>query len=176
MTNNIAEADTEPPPVVQMVDLCKERDVGIVTVCEGLQPPGEWGFQHFLWRVTLLYKGRSLKTDFKCGVAHVYPPKSPRGGHKPDCTSDHVFMGRENGTRLCGPGKPKPPDAADVLSCLCSDATSADRVTFEDWCSDLGYDTDSRKAEKIYLACVETNAKLHAFLGEDFDLFAGAEH
>jgi hypothetical protein len=169
---NIAEAETEPTPILQMVDLCKERDVGIVAVCEGLQPPGEWGHEHFLWRVTLLYKGRSFKTDFKCGVAHVYPPKSPRGGHKRDCTSDHALSKESK----CGPGKPKPPDAPDVLSCLCSDATSADRVTFEDWCSDFGYDTDSRKAEKTYLACVDTNAKLHRFLGEDFDLFAGAEH
>jgi hypothetical protein len=139
-----------------MTDLCKERDVGIVTVCEGLQPPGEWGHEHYLWRVTLLYKGRSFKTEFKCGIGHRAPDKW------------------YNGVKY--PGKPKPPDAADVLSCLCLDATSADRVTFEDWCSDFGYDTDSRKAEKIYLACVETNAKLHAFLGEDFDLFARAEH
>ena len=42
------------------------------------------------------------------------------------------------------------PTAADVLGCLISDFTSIGR-TFEDWASDLGYDTDSRKAERTYL-------------------------
>lgn len=69
------------------------------------------------------------------------------------------------------------PTSADVLSCLLMDATSIDNYgTFEDWCSDFGYDTDSRKVEKIYKDCEKTNKKLHKFLGEDFDLFVEKEH
>ena len=143
----------------QLKDLCAERDVGIVTKLVGQKVDDE-KWEHFEWQVTLLYQKRSYKTTFRCGMGHVYQMTPPETSTQP--------RGRV--------GTPKPPDAADVLSCLCLDATSADRNTFEDWCSDLGYDSDSRKAEKIYNLCVETNAKLRRFLGEDFDLFASAEH
>ncbi len=38
------------------------------------------------------------------------------------------------------------PNAYDVLACL----TKYNPGTFENFCSDFGYDTDSKKAEKIY--------------------------
>lgn len=38
------------------------------------------------------------------------------------------------------------PTAYDILSCF----TKYDPGTFENFCADYGYDTDSRKAEKIY--------------------------
>ncbi len=38
------------------------------------------------------------------------------------------------------------PTAYDVLACL----TKYDPSTFEDFCSEFGYDVDSRKAEKVY--------------------------
>lgn len=41
-----------------------------------------------------------------------------------------------------------PPTDYDILSCL----TKYDPGTFEDFCGDYGYDTDSRKAEKTYFA------------------------
>lgn len=42
----------------------------------------------------------------------------------------------------------KIPSAYDVLACL----TKNDVGTFEDFCLEFGYDTDSRRAEKIYNA------------------------
>jgi len=39
-----------------------------------------------------------------------------------------------------------PPSNYDVLTCL----TKYDVGTFEDFCGEFGYDTDSRKAEKLY--------------------------
>jgi len=42
------------------------------------------------------------------------------------------------------------PTEYDVLTCL----TKYDPETFEDFCSEFGYDEDSRKAEKIYKAVV----------------------
>lgn len=38
------------------------------------------------------------------------------------------------------------PTAYDILACL----TKYDPGTFENFCADYGYDTDSRKAEKVY--------------------------
>jgi hypothetical protein len=42
------------------------------------------------------------------------------------------------------------PTAPEVLDCLASDASSVVDASFEDWCSEYGYDTDSRKAEQTY--------------------------
>jgi len=43
---------------------------------------------------------------------------------------------------------PTAPDAYSILACL----TKYDCGTFEDFCSEFGYDTDSKKAEKTYNA------------------------
>lgn len=46
---------------------------------------------------------------------------------------------------------PKEPTVYDVLTCL----EKCGYESFEDFCGCYGYDTDSRRAEKIYKACVE---------------------
>ena len=63
--------------------------------------------------------------------------------------------------------KATPPELGDVLSSLLMDS-SACHDSFEGWCSDFGYDTDSRKALETYLACQESGAKLRA-IGANFD-------
>lgn len=60
----------------------------------------------------------------------------------------------------------KEPQVADVLDCLASDASGADQ-DFENWASDLGYDTDSRKAERTYRVIERQAKRLAAFLGDD---------
>lgn len=59
------------------------------------------------------------------------------------------------------------PKAAEVLSCLADDASGSDDHSFEDWCSEYGYDTDSRKAERIWKACQHSAKRLRSFLGDD---------
>ena len=75
----------------------------------------------------------------------------------------------------CGPAITREPSAADVLYCLCSD-TRAGEQDFGEFCSELGYDQDSRKAERIWKACVRTAPKVRRFLGDNFDAVANAEH
>ncbi len=48
------------------------------------------------------------------------------------------------------------PNEYDILTCL----TKYDPETFEDFCSEFGYDKDSRSAEQIYLACVKEYKQL----------------
>ena len=62
--------------------------------------------------------------------------------------------------------KGAPPIAEEVLECLCSDACT-DGDTFEEFCFSLGYDSDSRKAEKTYKAVQRHTDKLRRFLGAD---------
>jgi len=58
-----------------------------------------------------------------------------------------------------------PPELIDVLYCLVLDASVLDFACFEDWADEYGYDTDSRKAERIYKDCLETGLKLRQILG-----------
>lgn len=73
-----------------------------------------------------------------------------------------------------GKGITDAPDAAGVLECLLSDASGADQ-SLEDWCGDLGYDTDSRKAERTWKACQRCALRLRRLLGSDFQRFMDAD-
>lgn len=54
------------------------------------------------------------------------------------------------------------PQELDVLDCLYSDMQCGNEI-FEDFCDNLGYDTDSRSALETYLACQSTSHKLRGF-------------
>ena len=60
------------------------------------------------------------------------------------------------------------PTAADVLDCLASDAAGYENSkSFEDWCGEYGYNTDSRKAHRIFKVVERQAAKLQSLLGRD---------
>lgn len=65
-----------------------------------------------------------------------------------------------------GPAISREPTVADLLNCLASDWTDQ---PFEDWARDLGFDLDSRKAERIYRAVVRQSAALGRLLDGDLD-------
>lgn len=61
------------------------------------------------------------------------------------------------------------PTADEVLDCLASDTAGIDNSNgFNDWCSEYGYDTDSRRAEKTYRQCERQAERLKKFLGEEY--------
>ena len=66
-----------------------------------------------------------------------------------------------------------PPSAASVVHSLMSDGRAGEQ-SFEEFCSDFGYDEDSRQAEKIWKACKAIAPKIRTFLGADFDAVAEA--
>jgi len=66
------------------------------------------------------------------------------------------------------------PTAEGCLECLLSDANCAEN-TFEDFCSELGYDTDSRKAEATFKACKIVRKNMERLLGSDFEAFLYAD-
>ena len=62
----------------------------------------------------------------------------------------------------------KRPTAADVLDCMASDSSTIENAqSFEDWASELGYDTDSRKAHRTYGVCKRQSERLKKFLGDE---------
>lgn len=62
------------------------------------------------------------------------------------------------------------PTAAEVLECLRSDAFYGEHNTFEEFCYELGYDPDSRKAEKTYHALRKSYGKLKRWLNDYYPL------
>jgi hypothetical protein len=59
--------------------------------------------------------------------------------------------------------KGKTPQPYDVLAAI----TKNDPDTFENFCSEFGYDTDSRKAEKTYKLVVKEWEKVTKFFAAD---------
>lgn len=111
----------------------------------------DWRQTAYEWRVTLRYQGRTMVVPYFMGSGHATKPKNS-------------WM----------TPKPIAPDAPTVLSSLMLDASAAD-TTFADWCSEYGYDTDSRGALDTFLTCQQIGAELRRLLGADFALFAEAE-
>jgi len=73
-----------------------------------------------------------------------------------------------------GPAFCREPEAPEVLDCLLSDGSSG-RQSFEDFCSDFGYDTDSRRCERTWKACRDTDRKLDQFLGYHRDALESSD-
>jgi hypothetical protein len=59
------------------------------------------------------------------------------------------------------------PTIEEILDSLAMDVFNLDITGFEEWATEYGYDTDSRKAEKIYKACERASKALRKFLGDD---------
>ena len=65
--------------------------------------------------------------------------------------------------------EPDPPSVDGALWCLVCDASCVRHgQTFEEFCSELGYDSDSRTAERVFNACRDTWSAL-VRLGFDLD-------
>lgn len=60
--------------------------------------------------------------------------------------------------------KPIPPEILGILGSLQGDIVPFG-TSFQAWCGDFGYDTDSRKAEDIFKKCLDNTAKLVTLLG-----------
>ena len=54
-----------------------------------------------------------------------------------------------------------------ILNCLFMDGSACDE-SFDDWCGNFGYETDSRKALETYLKCQENASKLKKALGNEY--------
>lgn len=106
-----------------------------------------------LYEITLTTPGGSMVFDFWDSIHNTeitqmtveqYAEKIYK--RRPDCLtySEKVRANKE----LKEKKTEAQPTAYDVLACL----TKYDPGTFEDFCSEFGYDEDSRTAERIYYA------------------------
>jgi len=136
------------------------------------KPPVKPGDYSLNWKVTITAKnGRAITTDYMQGIAHIPGYKQARmtvdefEALKYACEQGNTARLSNFGTPL-GP-KPIPaPALHDVMYSLLMDAEAIDVGSFEEWASNFGYGTDSREAERLYKACMDTALKLRAMLGD----------
>ncbi|KWW17954.1 hypothetical protein AS888_20805 [Peribacillus simplex] len=70
-------------------------------------------------------------------------------------------------------GLSREPEEGDVISSLVLDMWAYESVAdFKNFCNELGYDTDDRRAEEIYRECGRNGKKLKNLLGDDLNIFA----
>jgi hypothetical protein len=166
---------------VQLVDLCEEKGITLKAKHERLvtrEPSGlraEW--PHDEWHVTVSYQARNHSAVYKTGIGQRKRTKSleRQGGGYYDRMGDRFYRDDVD-VAESGASKVTAPSVADVVCCLVSDASGADR-SFADWCADYGYSDDSIKAHQTYLACQQTRDALIKLFGRAlFDELVSAEH
>jgi len=87
---------------------------------------------------------------------------SEKGTIDQACETGKLFR---EGSVLSFPKKTLTPDINGILASFFLDATAVNYDTFESWASELGYDTDSRRAEQTYNYCLSVGLKLRNALG-----------
>lgn len=130
-------------------------------------------WEHYLWRVTLTFNGKSFSTDYRMGTGLVDLKPVSLNRHAADQRAKR--MGGEVRRNALGPGKdaiaiPRAPTLLDVLGSLSLDCRLGDQL-FEDFCDDLGYDRDSRKAEASWRQCQTMHYELRNLFGRSYTEF-----
>lgn len=135
------------------------------------------------WQVTLLIVGKMvITTDYSAGYGHC-PSQKGKSGYNRMTIEERGLLdyecanGKEArwwatidhaGSRY--PGNVKRglilPDMHDVVHALLSDSEALEYRTFEEWAHMMGYNSDSRKDEAIYKACLDIGLWLRNGLGE----------
>lgn len=136
------------------------------------------------WRIVLgdAKRPNALTTDYSQGIGHVPGYVQDRSYYENRVVQD--VQNNASETRLYpvlesfarNDGKKfkrvgfrnktlAPPALRDVLYSLVLDSGVLDSRSFEDWASEFGYDTDSRKAEDMYRACRDIAYKMESLIG-----------
>jgi hypothetical protein len=128
----------------------KEPKMNLETLCAQLE-------------ISMSYVDRGIRIEkdmHRPWEHHAYTVKVTRGAESFE-TAYKQGLAHEDG-----------PSLVAVLACLMSDASAGELGSFEDFCGEFGYDTDSRRAESAYNACRDAAAAMRRMLGEHFETAA----
>ena len=116
----------------------------------------DWKETAHHWLVTI----NGVKFDYYTGLAHRVEALRFRSdsGHEFK-ELQHMNLTESGLKALFQVSKAKPPKLDDVLHSLVMDS-SASEQSFDDWCGEFGYDTDSIKALATYMDCQRNTIKL----------------
>lgn len=140
----------------KVADYLKEQGIDFATVALGYgkEKSGDTVWEHDRWMVRFFKRDMMMEQEYKTGLGHRAGPPMPS-----DVRNSHPRSAwRENWVHANV--KPYAPCAASVLHSLLSDARCGADHTFDEFCAELGYDTDSRRAMDTYLACQAVHAQL----------------
>jgi len=118
------------------------------------------------WKITITNGWQSLKTDYSEGIGLHFKPAISWGHRTTVDEYNRIKKAVETGNKT-GFKQLRKPALVDVLYSLVMDSDVLESSGFEDWAENFGFDTDSRKAEKIYSDCMENALKLKAIIGAD---------
>jgi hypothetical protein len=118
----------------------------------------DWHETAHMWYVTINGVGLEYYTGLGHRVELKYYSGDGRNSYKELKNKNLSQFGFE---QLLIVSKAVPPKIDDVVHGLIMDS-EARRMPFDEWCESFGYDTDSRKAFKMYEACLENEKKLRA--------------
>lgn len=116
------------------------------------------------WRCVIERKGKRYVTDYMQGVGHIPAPTHKTNHLRQWSVGEQEMMASNEGkyyatnSTFITASLPVP-KFFDVFQSLMMDASTAND-TFPDWCDNLGYDSDSREAERIYNECLKVNMAL----------------
>ncbi len=137
------------------------------------------------WRIALATANYRLDTDYYTGIGNVpgyvhsfsgmpyetrllraAQEKAAETGYYPDVV---VKMLGDKSVKCAGVrSKQLPaPLLRDVLYSFVQDAQCVEGRSFEEFASEFGYDTDSRKAERIYVTSLRLQLALQSLLGQE---------
>lgn len=134
------------------------------------------GWNADLWRVTFTAaNGKQFSTDFKTGIGHRIELASFSGFSKHDkkfiaevkavtYLEKVTFETGATGKRFAM--RAVVPTQANVLYCLLSDMQCVE-YGYGDFCANLGYDEDSRKALETFLSCDKIGSELKQFFSRE---------
>lgn len=122
------------------------------------------------WSVTMKRDGREVMTfDYSAGIGHC--PSYKQGVRLTLDYAEAIATETETGcaasvSNRWFKGKAILPEVCDVVYSCVIDSNVIDYPDFASWAADFGYDVDSRKAEAIYRACMDTALRMRAALGD----------
>ena len=123
------------------------------------------------WKISISSKGSAqINTDYMQGIGHL------KGFNHYDKTIDYARSIKN----ACETGKWSSsayahivaktipaPLLRDVLYSLIMDSDVLNYSSFEEWANNIGFDADSRSAEKIYKECLSQSLQLRILLGNE---------
>lgn len=115
------------------------------------------GWKCDAWRVSFAAGKSRFEADYYTGLGHRKPVKGSDQMRESKYPKKSIGY-HEWAKRYI---KPITPCAADVLYSLVSDSSAID-TSFDYWCADCGYDTDSISAFNTYQKCCEIAKELRS--------------
>lgn len=166
--------ETELNPVIEQLGLTYTA-----TFVPTKQPAGTVPHPQLHWLCTLTKGKRHISIPYHQGCAHVIGYQHYHKNQYEKRLHDEMIRAAcENGKyvrdkrawlgEIYTQFKAAQPDPklADVLYCLVMDADVLNTSGFEEWAENLGYNTDSREAEKMYRQCIEQSLQFKNLIGQ----------